>query len=139
MNSASIIQNSQQTWPYYRCYRPIRGTDGSSTEEHNYLVDHEYAKHPEKYTRAFLQLQKEMKSLFEYVEPGDNNLKTYSNQIQQLLIRVCIEIEANFKAIFKENIYPGQEKDWKMMANQSKMIAEKTLVEIQKGKYILRF
>ena len=113
-NKGFINQNSQPTWPYHRCYRPIRDTDGSSIEDHNYLVDHEYAKYPEKYTRAFLLIQKEMKNLFEYIEPGDNNLKTYSNQIQQLLVRICIEIEANFKAIFKENIYPGQEKDWKM-------------------------
>ena len=105
---------TQPIWPYHRCYRPIRDADGYSIEEHNYLVDHNYAKHPDKYVRAFLQLQQEMKNLFQYIEPGDNNLKTYSDQIEQLLVLICIEVEANFKAIFKENIYSGQEKDWCM-------------------------
>ena len=115
MESTIITEETQQpVWPYHRCYRPIRGADGYSIEEHNYLVDHSYAKHPEKYVRAFLQLQQEMKNLFQYIEPGDNNLKTYSDQIYQLLVRICIEVESNFKAILKENIYSGQEKDWCM-------------------------
>ena len=104
----------QPIWPYHRCYRPIRGADGYSIEEHNYLVDHNYAKHPDKYVRVFLQLQQEIKNLFLYIEPGDDNLKTYSDQIEQLLVRICIELEANFKAIFKENIYSVQEKKWCM-------------------------
>lgn len=114
MESFKIDDTKQLIWPYHRCYRPIRGTDGSSVEEHNYLVDHDYAKHPDKYVRAFLQIQQEMKTLFQYIEPGDNNLKTYSYQIQQFLIRICIEVEANFKAIFKENTYSKQEKNWNM-------------------------
>ena len=40
-----------------------------------------------------------MEDLFSYVEPADNNKKTFSYKIQQLFIRVCIELEANFKAI----------------------------------------
>ena len=114
MESTITEETQQPVWPYHRCYRPIRGADGYSIEEHNYLVDHSYAKHPEKYVRAFLQLQQEMKNLFLFIEPGDNNLKTYSDQIYQLLVRICIEVESNFKAILKENIYSGQEKDWRM-------------------------
>ena len=96
-------QAPQPLWPYHRCYRPIRGADGYSIEEHNYLI-----------CKTFLQLQQELKNLFQYIEPGDDNLKTYSDQIEQLLVRTCIEVESNFKAIFKENIYSGQEKDWCM-------------------------
>ena len=46
-----------------------------------------------------------------------------------LFALVCLGIGAY---IFHQN-QELKEKDWKMMANQSKMIAEKTLVEIQKG------
>lgn len=53
-----------------------------------------------------------MESLFLYVAPADENLKTYSYHIHELLIRICIEIEANFKAIFAENHYSKQEKDY---------------------------
>jgi len=50
-------------------------------------------------------IQKDLQELFEYIEPSDTNLNTYSHRIHQLLVRTCIEIEANFKAILKENIY----------------------------------
>jgi hypothetical protein len=29
-------------------------------------------------------------------------------------MRICIEVEANFKAILNENIYSKDEKDWNM-------------------------
>ena len=54
-------------------------------------------------------IQKDLQELFEYIEPSDTNLKAYSYRIHQLLVRTCIEIEANFKAILKENIYSKHE------------------------------
>lgn len=41
-----------------------------------------------------------------------HNRKAYSYKIQQLFIRVCIELEANFKAIFSENKYSKPESIW---------------------------
>jgi len=56
---------------------------------------------------------KDFYELFEYVEPADKNKDCYSYRIHALLLRVCIEVEANCKAILKENGYsrPG---DWNM-------------------------
>ena len=84
--------------PYHRVYRPCRKAPNSGYNSWIYLTDHEYAKLPINYTHPFLSLQKDIVNLFEYVAPADKNLKTYSYRIQQLLIRVCVEIEANFKA-----------------------------------------
>lgn len=98
--------------PYHRCYRPLVHRANSDSFERCYLLDDDYAERPYSYTRAFLQLQKEMENLFLYVAPADKNLKTYSYHIHELLIRICIEIEANFKAIFAENHYSKQEKDF---------------------------
>ncbi|RLC26582.1 MAG: hypothetical protein DRH37_11570 [Deltaproteobacteria bacterium] len=50
-------------------------------------------------------IQNDLQKLFEFIEPSDCNLKTYSFRIHELFMRTCIEIEANFKAILKENIY----------------------------------
>jgi hypothetical protein len=86
--------------PFHRNYRS--NSDCSNWE---YVKDREYAIVPEHYTRAFLLIQNDMEKLFEYIEPADINLSTYSFRIHGLLMRTCIEIEANFKAIFKENIY----------------------------------
>ena len=101
--------------PYHRCFRPLIKRANSYDNERKYLQDIDYAQCPYLYTRSFLQIQSEMKNLFLYVEPGDKNLKTYSYHIQQLLIRICIEIEANFKAIFKENKYSKDENNWNIV------------------------
>jgi hypothetical protein len=73
-------------------------------------VHREYAKNPEHYIRAFQLIQNDLLKLFEYIEPDDCNLQTYSYRTHELLIRTCIEIEANFKAILKENVYSPVDK-----------------------------
>lgn len=97
--------------PYHRIYRPCRKSHNSGYNSWRYIVDHEYADSPANYTQPFLSLQKEIIDLFEYVEPAYKNLKTYSYRIQQLLMRTCIEIEANFKAIFNENTFTLKSED----------------------------
>lgn len=98
--------------PYHRNYRAFIESDNSGFSSWAYICDHEYAISPEYYTRSFLIIQKDIQNLFEYIEPSDINLKTYSYRIHELYMRVCIEVEANFKAIFKENIYSKDEKKW---------------------------
>ena len=70
-----------------------------------YIIDRDYAIAPEHYVRAFLLMQNDLVRLFEFIEPADENLSTYSYRTHELLIRSCIEAEANFKAILKENTY----------------------------------
>lgn len=108
--------------PFHRNYRLVKDGTNSGYSSKAYIVDHEYAKNPLQYTRGFLMIQKELINLFDFIEPADVNLNTYSYKIQQLLIRTCIEIEANFKAILRENIFNPKdkkgnllpEKRWKM-------------------------
>lgn len=125
--------------PFHRCYRPLVDRANSDSFERCYLLDDDYAVRPYSYTRAFLQLQKEMEELFLYVAPADKNLKTYSYHIHELLIRICVEIEANFKAIFAENQYSKQEKDltikdfWKINASH-KLSDYKVKMPIWEGK-----
>ena len=95
--------------PYHRIYKPNINVKGSDWA---YIVHKKYANSPEHYLRAFQIIQNDLKKLFEYVEPADCNLKTYSFKIHELLIRTCIEIEANFKAILKENDYKKKEEKW---------------------------
>lgn len=77
----------------------------SGYSQWGYIVDREYANSPEHYTRAFSLIQSDLIKLFEFVEPADTNLDSYSYRIHELLMRTCIEVEANFKAILKENIF----------------------------------
>ena len=55
-------------------------------------------------------LLKDLQELFDYVEPADENLVCYSYRIHALLLRACVEVEANCKAILKENGYSKRNK-----------------------------
>jgi len=70
-----------------------------------YPLHPKFAQDPEHYVRAFKLIQKDLFEVFEYVEPADTNLKCYSFRVHEMLMRVCIELEANFKAILVENGY----------------------------------
>lgn len=89
-------------WPYKRtCRQFIDGGYGTSA----YLSHKDFAQNPEQYIRPFLLIQKDLQLLFDYIEPSDRNLDCFSYRILELLIRTCIEVEANCKAILVENGY----------------------------------
>lgn len=88
--------------PFKRTYRPFVEDIKSKPI---YITHEDYADSPKHYIRAYLLLQKDFLNLLDYIEPSDTNLKTYSFRIHELLLRICIEIEANFKAILVENGY----------------------------------
>lgn len=87
--------------PYRRTCRPC--VDGRYAGQ--YITHPKFAQSPEHYIRAFLLLLKDLQELFDYVEPADENLACYSYRIHALLLRACVEVEANCKAILKENGY----------------------------------
>lgn len=70
-----------------------------------YILDPDYARDPLHYVRAYLLIQRDLERLFEYVEPSEEALDTFSYRTHELLMRTCIEIEANFKVILAENGY----------------------------------
>lgn len=86
--------------PFYSTYRKnIHLTDTS------YIYDLRYADHGQRYIDSFKAIQKDLLNLFEYVHPCDSNKSTYSLRIQDIYVRACIEVEANFTAIMSENGY----------------------------------
>jgi hypothetical protein len=68
-----------------------------------YVRHQAYALNPSRYIRSFFLIQKDLQDLFEFIEPADKNLETYSLRVHELLVRTCIEVEANFKAIMRAN------------------------------------
>jgi hypothetical protein len=106
--------------PYHRNYRNLIVGPNAGYSGWAYIVDRDYASAPEHYVRAFLLIQSDLQRLFEFIEPADLNLDAFSFRIHELFMRSCIEVEANFKAILKENIFnpigrsgsPRLEKNW---------------------------
>jgi hypothetical protein len=93
-------------------HRPFRRTvrqfvDGSYSEgaRWQYVLHPKYAEAPEHYVRAFLVIQKDLLNLFDFIEPDEVNLQSYSFRTHEVLLRACVEVEANCKAILKENGY----------------------------------
>jgi hypothetical protein len=68
-----------------------------------YMFSSIYAEDPKHYIRSFLLIQEDLLEIFKYIEPSEESGDVYSYKIHDLFIRTCIEIEANFKAIFEAN------------------------------------
>ncbi len=93
------------TKPFHRTVRPH--VDGSYTSAGRWaMVRHPaYADRPHRWVRAYLILQDDLVEYLESVEPADVNLETYSLRAADLLIRACIEVEANLTAILRANTH----------------------------------
>ena len=91
--------------PFRRTCRILADGSYSNSGHWRYLLHPKFAQEPRHFVRAFLSLQADMLTLMDYVEPAEANLPTYSHKIQQLLLRACVEVEANFTAILRENGY----------------------------------
>ncbi len=89
------------TKPYYRIMRDI--VSGSSFC--NYVLDNRYADDRSMLCRSYKILEKDLKNVFEYIEPSDDNLCVYSHRIYELLLRAATEFETNCKRILDANGY----------------------------------
>ena len=99
------LQDMAQNLPFYRTVRGMKQGPESGYSSWAYIRDKSYALDPHHYVRAYLLIQKDLAQLFEYVEPSDLGARAYSYRMHELLMRTCIEVEANFKAIFRANGY----------------------------------
>jgi hypothetical protein len=91
--------------PFHRNIREIKDGPNSGYSGWAYIHDPEYAKNREHYLRAYTLIQNDLRLVFEYVEPSDQCREAFSYRTHALLMRTCIEVEANFKAILEENTF----------------------------------
>jgi hypothetical protein len=98
--------------PYYLTIRQFKDGDYSEGGRSRFVEHKAYSTDPSSYTRPFMLIQKDIVSLFEYVEPAQQNLATYSLRTFELLLRTCTEVEANLKAIIRANNYSVPERRW---------------------------
>ena len=92
--------------PFYRIIRPFpNGHYDNSTPENEYYLDKEYAPDRSALVRAYHIIEADLLELFNYVEPCDDNLSTYSHRAYELLLRASTEFEANCKSILAANGY----------------------------------
>jgi len=99
--------------PYRRTARIFSDNSYSNSGKGLYVLHPQYADSPNNFIRAFQLLQKDVFELFSYIEPSDTNLNTHSHRIHELLLRTCVEVEANCTAILRENGY-ARSGNWNM-------------------------
>lgn len=125
--------------PYKRTVRQLKDNSYSNSGNSQYIKHPDYANSPEKYVRSFLLIQNDLQKLFEYVEPVDKNKEAYSYRIHELFVRVCIEVEANCKAILLENGYTKKGdlnmNDYKLLEKTHKLSKYEVVLPRWDGKY----
>lgn len=93
--------------PYRRIIRPF--TDGDyihgGDDEQIYILSNDYASDRSMLIRAYHLIERDVLRIFEYIEPCDANLATYSHRTYELLIRASTEFETNCKGILSDNRY----------------------------------
>lgn len=82
--------------PYYRIARPKAYIP-------DYVMDSRYASDRRQLSRAYVNIEKELRNIFNFVEPDESNLKTFSFELYSLLLRACTEVELNCKLIMEAN------------------------------------
>lgn len=92
--------------PYFRIYRPGVFAD--------YCTDKKNVENCAMLCRAYNLLENDLRKIFEYVEPCDDNLNTYSHRMYELFLRASTEFESNAKGILKANGYSKDDKDVKI-------------------------
>lgn len=93
------------TRPFRRTVRQLASGSYGSGGHWEYVRYPEYAADAWQYKRAFQIIDQEISEIFQYIEPSVQNFGCFSYRIAGLLARICIEIEANFRAILRENGY----------------------------------
>ena len=128
--------------PYRRTCRQFVDGKYAKGGRSGYILHLKYAKSPEHYIRAFLLLLKDMQDLFYFIEPSDTNLGCYSFRVHELLLRACVEVEANCKAILLENGYSKNDdltmEDYKKVESSHKLSSFEVLFPVWKGGGALR-
>lgn len=82
--------------PFYRIARPKAYIP-------DYVTDKRYASDRLQLSRAYINIEKDLRQIFDYIEPGESNKDTFSLELYSLLLRACTEVELNCKLILEAN------------------------------------
>lgn len=102
--------------PYKRIARPFDQPKGDyvvGNVDGCYLADDDYAPDRTSVLRSYHSVESDFRTLFDYIEPHDANLNTYSTRLYEIFLRASTEFESNCKAILTANNYV-RAGDWNM-------------------------
>lgn len=82
--------------PYYRIIRP-------KADLLDYVLDKRYATDRLQLSRAYINIERDLRKIFDYIEPDEQNKSVFSFELYSLLLRACTEVELNCKLIMMAN------------------------------------
>ncbi|NLC73755.1 MAG: hypothetical protein GX685_00705 [Clostridiales bacterium] len=85
--------------PFYRIARPKAYIP-------DYIKDKRYAPDRLQLSRAYLSIENDLRDIFEYIEPAEDNKMVYSFKLYCLLLRACTEVELNCAEILGSSCIP---------------------------------
>lgn len=94
------------TKPYYRIIRADISIGG-----YDWVSDVRYSNDRYELIHAYQMIENDLKKIFEYIQPSDNNFKVYSHRLYEILLRASTEFETNCKKILTANSYVNGD-DW---------------------------
>lgn len=100
--------------PFFRIVRGFVPSNNSGWSSWQYMRHPRYAASPRRYIQGYLMIQKDLEVILEYIQATDENARSYGYRIHELLMRTCVEIEANLKAILRANKYKRAPSDLNM-------------------------
>ncbi|HWP97884.1 MAG TPA: hypothetical protein VN426_13645 [Syntrophomonadaceae bacterium] len=89
------VDNMDLLKPYLRIVRDQ--IDGEFISDNRYSIDRQML------CRAYSIIENDLRKLFEYIEPCEDNINTYSHRTFELLMRAATEFEMNCKEILRAN------------------------------------
>lgn len=114
--------------PYFRIARPKAFIP-------DYVRDSRYATDRQQLSRAYINIEKKLREIFNYIEPDADNLSTFSFELYSLLLRACTEVELNCKIILEANgAIPGDGRGDFTMDDYKKLEKSSLL-----SKYIVKY
>jgi len=129
--------------PYYRCYRPFLESVKKSEEgEFAYIADSRNIDNPATYVRQIELLYKDIKEVFNYIEPADTNNPCYSVRLYELLVRCCTLFESSCKDIlqinnYKKNVEKYNIKDYYLLSKTHHLYGYTVKVPYWKGSHTI--
>jgi len=94
--------------PYKRIARPFDNPRGRwiiGSIDRSHLLSSDFATNRTTAIRAYHAIEKDLRQVFDFIEPDDRNLTTFSTRLYEIFLRASTEFESNCKLILSENGY----------------------------------
>ena len=131
--------------PYKRIARPFDNPRGRwiiGSIDRSHLLSSDFATNRTTAIRAYHAIEKDLRQVFDFIEPDDRNMTTFSTRLYEIFLRASTEFESNCKLILCENGYSRSGKklnitDYKKIKKATRLLEYKVQLTVWANKPLL--